>query len=214
MNYIQTNTSNKDLASFLNILYLKELIISPSYWLNHDSIFNSKVLEQALKDEVNNPYYGIIDETANSYFAAQAGQSAYNFTIEDMNGEIKILSDFTGKLLYIDNWATWCGPCINERKNVQELAANFKNNPMVEILMISTDRQKEKWIDFLKDDPEFNNIDYHIIEAELEDYIDAFNVSFLPKYILINENGKIIDANASQPSLGLKQYIEDYIKQM
>ena len=64
----------------------------------------------------------------------------------DVDGNEKKLSDFRGKLIYIDLWATWCGPCIQESPAFTALSEKY---PDIEFLQISRDEQKEAWESYI-----------------------------------------------------------------
>lgn len=110
------------------------------------------------------------------------------------------LQSFKGKKVYIDIWATWCSPCKEEFKYNTELK-NLLKLKNIELLSISLDKDEadKQWKDMIK---YYNLAGYHI-RASKELYADldkTLNLSFVPRYILVNENGKIIENYASFPS--------------
>lgn len=64
----------------------------------------------------------------------------YNWKLSDMNGQKLQFADFRGKVLFVNLWATWCPPCVGEMPEIQELWEKFKDNPDVELLLISNER--------------------------------------------------------------------------
>lgn len=89
----------------------------------------------------------VLDDQYAKWEPLQPGKPAIDFTYENVKGEIKSLSDFYGNVIYIDVWATWCGPCIAEFPIAKELKARFADADDVIFLYVSVDveEKKEKW---------------------------------------------------------------------
>lgn len=68
------------------------------------------------------------------------GEPAPNFRLRDLNGQMVSLSDLRGKVVLLNFWATWCGPCRVEMPAMEELYRTFSRNDF-EILAVSTDAQ-------------------------------------------------------------------------
>ncbi|MEM6815049.1 MAG: TlpA disulfide reductase family protein [Bacteroidota bacterium] len=80
-----------------------------------------------------------MNKSSNSFFSSQKDFRAYDFEAESIDGSKLKLSDLNGKVVFIDYWASWCGPCIPYRPKVLELANKYADNSNVEILRISVD---------------------------------------------------------------------------
>lgn len=122
---------------------------------------------------------------------------------EKKNSLDEAVSSFKGKRIYIDVWATWCGPCKEEFEHKSELKKLLASNN-IEIIYISIDRDEKdaQWKDMIK----FYNLEgYHIrtnkaLDANLREIFGQNGSISIPWYILIDENGKIIKTHASRPS--------------
>ncbi len=210
MEYIAEQTQSTDLSEFYQAMYLKELMESPSYWSKHTDLFDVTVLQAALAAEKDNPYYYLLESSSSSYFASQQGEVAYDFEAMGLDSTQLSLSDLKGKLVFIDNWATWCGPCLSHRPKMLELAAKYQNHPEIEFLMISLDATQQRWENFFKKDGNKSRGGQDlIIENGMQtEYGTRFNIRFIPKYVLIDEEGKIINADLPEPGVGLERIIE------
>ncbi|PHR46718.1 MAG: hypothetical protein COA32_09555 [Fluviicola sp.] len=116
------------------------------------------------------------------------GNPAPNFILRSNTGKEISLKDFKGKLILIDVWATWCKPCRKEMSNIQDLQSTFHD---VTFLFISIDSDKEKWRDYLKEHQMGSCT--NLISSD-SSFKEQYRVSGVPRYILINKDGFIINA--------------------
>lgn len=136
------------------------------------------------------------------YGAVFAGQPAPDFTFRNEKGKLIHLSDLRGKLLFIDIWGTWCVPCIEEIPLIAKLQAKYKNNKDVHIMSIACDKEsaRDKWKAFLKKHKEMNWAQYQVT-AESDKVLDSvYHVFGIPRFMIIDKNGIIIDSDAQRPS--------------
>ena len=128
------------------------------------------------------------------------GQIAPEFTLPDINKNPVSVSDFKGKVLLIDFWASWCKPCRIENPKLVKLYKKYSNLGF-EILSVSLDgtaRQKEPkkaWIDAINDD----NLNDWIHVSELKGWNthvrEIYNLNSIPYTVLINKAGQIVAKN-------------------
>jgi len=215
LDYISSQTENEDLSDFLKATYLAEIIESPSYWPKHEKLLSSEVLKQIIDNEKSNKYHYLIDKSSNSFFSSQKGVVAYNFEAKKIDGSKIKLSDLKGKVVFIDSWASWCGPCIAHRPKILELANKYADNPKVEILRISVDADRDDWIRYLTKQDQLEIKGDLIIENGMKtQFGDRYNIKQIPKYILIDVNGIIVNSNISEPSLAVEEMIEFELSKM
>ncbi len=129
------------------------------------------------------------------------GKVAEDFEMEDPDGKVIKLSDFRGKVVYLDVWATWCGPCLQELPHVKKIHDHFKDDAEVVIISLSIDDQKPAWEQIMKRElPAWQN--FHAINGMKSDFCKEYNVVQLPRFICIDKQGKIISLDAPRASDG------------
>jgi thiol-disulfide isomerase/thioredoxin len=109
------------------------------------------------------------------------------------------LDDYEGKVVLLDFWATWCGPCIAEMPNVKKVYEDYHDKGF-EIIGISLDRSVEPLKEYIAE----NNIAWaNIYDADQENSIaDQFSITAIPSMFIVGKDGKIAAVNARGPELG------------
>ena len=123
------------------------------------------------------------------------GQPAVDFEMTDVKGNVKHLADFKGKVIYIDLWATWCGPCIQESPAFEALGKKYAGKDIV-FLPVSTDTTTKPWLRYL-DGHKKELVQYHSNDIALK---ESWAIMYIPRFILIDKNFNIINAYAPRPS--------------
>jgi thiol-disulfide isomerase/thioredoxin len=209
LDFIEANTFSGDLQDFLKAVYLKEVIENPSYWRPHEKLFTTNTIKEALQRESDNTYSFLIDGATRSFFSSQQGVKGFNFEAFRPDGSVLRLSDLKGKIVVIDTWATWCGPCIQHRPNMLEIAKKYEDNPKIAILFISIDRSKDRWLDYVqKTNPDNLGMELHIPDGMNSDFGDRYLIKSIPKYFLIDQDGIILNSDLMEPSIGMEQNID------
>lgn len=128
------------------------------------------------------------------------GAISPSFNYENHKGGKTKLEDFKGKYVYIDVWATWCGPCRAEIPFLKKVEEKFHGKDIV-FVSISVDTQKdhEKWKKFVTD-KELGGVQLFADNNWNSDFIKAFGINSIPRFILIGPDGKVIFADAPRPS--------------
>jgi len=117
---------------------------------------------------------------------------------ENYNGGTTSLDDLKGKYVYIDLWATWCGPCKIEIPFLKRVEKDY-HGKNIAFVSISLDKQKnhETWKKMVAE-KELTGV--QLYAKENLDFVMAFNVSSIPRFILIDPQGKVLKADAPRPS--------------
>lgn len=125
---------------------------------------------------------------------------APNFDYENAAGGKTSLESLKGKYVYIDVWATWCGPCRAEIPSLKKVEAAYhgKNIEFVSI-SVDVDKDHEKWKNFVKE-KQLGGIQLFADKNWLSDFIKSFNINSIPRFIIIDPKGNVVDADAARPS--------------
>lgn len=125
-------------------------------------------------------------------------EKAPEFNLPDINGTKKSLKDFEGNLIYLDIWATWCGPCRMQIPAMKELANEYSDKGIV-FLSISVDpeKNKDKWKQMILEEKMSGEHLYAGVTSSSFGY--DYKVEFIPRFMLISSQGEIIMDHAPQP---------------
>lgn len=138
------------------------------------------------------------------------GSEAPDFELTDPNGKVIKLSDLRGKVVLIDFWASWCGPCRRENPNIVEAYGKYNKKKFAtakgfEIFSVSLDRSSDAWKSaVLQDNLKWPNhaLDQGGLVSKL------YQVTSIPSGFLIDGNGKIVAKGNQLRGLGLHIEIE------
>lgn len=135
-----------------------------------------------------------------------AGNEAPPFTLSDPSGRKVSLSDYKGKVVYLDFWATWCGPCVAEFPHAHSLRQEFVGKD-VAFVYVSVDDDYSRWSTYVMMQ---GGQGIHLNTPGLKTPMtEAYNLKAVPRYMLIDRKGFIADSNAKKPSeKGIKEDIE------
>jgi thiol-disulfide isomerase/thioredoxin len=111
-----------------------------------------------------------------------------------------LISSYKGRVVYIDFWASWCSPCLAEMPTSKKMREQFLDKKIA-FIYISTDQKYSDWIDIIPKAllKNYNN-SYLLMNSETSSLKKVFNLSSLPKYIIVNKEGKVVNTNAPRPN--------------
>ena len=136
------------------------------------------------------------------------GDMSIDFSYPNQSDEIISLSSFRGSIVYVDVWATWCGPCIAEIPSLEKLQKDYEDKDIV-FLSVSVDTDKEAWDKMLVED--------HLGGVQLwadgwSEITKSYAIFGIPRFILVDKAGTLISVDAPRPSSNeIRSLIEENI---
>ena len=159
----------------------------------------------------NREAHAAADKVYEHYKRLVPGSQALDFTMTDRKGKVFHLSDFRGKAVYIDVWATWCGPCCAEIPHMEKLAAHYAKNKKIELISISLDEDHAKWEKKLAEDkPEWKQ--FICPDAFKSALCKNYDINGIPRFLFFDKDGKVISLDAPRPSAeNIIEYIDKHL---
>ncbi|MDI1254973.1 MAG: TlpA disulfide reductase family protein [Flavobacterium sp.] len=128
------------------------------------------------------------------------GSVSPSFDYENFKGGKTKLEDLRGKYVYIDVWATWCGPCRGEIPFLQKVEEKYEGKNIA-FVSLSVDEKKdyEKWKKMIAD-KSLGGIQLIADNNWSSDFVTAYGINSIPRFILIDPKGNVVNADAARPS--------------
>ena len=168
-----------------------------------------------MKKLLNTPIYFFIFLLTSFYsFGQEVGEKALEIELTNNTGKTIKLSDLKGKVVLVDFWASWCGPCRRENPNVVEAfskyhKSKFTNAKGFEVFSVSLDKNEQAWLEAIKKD----NLtwDSHGWDKSGE-FAKQYKITSIPMAFLIDGEGKIVAKGQDLRGMGLHVEIEKLFK--
>lgn len=167
-----------------------------------EPLIEKNVAESNLKREILE-FYSIFSRM-------MPGEPAPLSTLKDTEGNEHTFAEFKGKVIVIDVWATWCSSCIANMPKFIALSNEYKGRNDISFITISIDRSedKETWLENIERNsmqPLLNLFPDCEMQSQFE---SDFQISGVPRYIIIGKKGKIVSAHAPSPGPEMVKLIE------
>lgn len=201
----KSNTESRKLFAEVKNIELKYAFNNPHSYVSAEVInFHSrklpidslKMFYAGLDPIIKESFYGLdIQESIESYTPiVDSGDVAPGFSSENSDGNVLSLNQFKGKTVLLDFGAAWCVPCKEEIPEVKRIFDKYHSKGL-EIIGVSRDKDKTSWKENIKNE----KLNWHHIYEGIGNWrpkgsiSKAYHVQAIPAYILIDENGIIID---------------------
>lgn len=186
---LDNEISNERIKDKLVYGYVKEGIEQTNDLENVYNLFMSIVKNETYKDAIKKSYINLKK--------LSKGTLSPTFELFDVNNNLITLESLKGKLVYIDIWGTWCIPCIQEIPALKEIEIAFREKDIYFVSICIRDK-KENFLNFVKE-KNLSGIQLFAPDIDIPFFKD-FQLKTVPRFILIDKEGKIIDANSFKPS--------------
>ncbi|MFA6403292.1 MAG: TlpA disulfide reductase family protein [Salinivirgaceae bacterium] len=151
-------------------------------------VFEFNCTDTKLKKELLIPFQ--------RYKALLVNDKAPSVTFVDVTGQTFTLDNFKGSYVYIDVWATWCLPCKRESPHFEELSRKFSNKN-IQFVSLSVDEDGKDWKEYLTT---FSYAHNQFWVTNPNDFLKNYLIKTIPRFIIIDPEGKIFDSEAFRPS--------------
>jgi peroxiredoxin/tetratricopeptide (TPR) repeat protein len=142
-----------------------------SYFKKFEDAATEKIITKLKKEIMNEP--------------------APQFTLVDLLGKNVSLSDYKGKVVIVDFWATWCGPCLDSFPAMKEAVEKYESTGKAKFLFLNTWENVEDKLKNASDFIKKNNYPFHVLMDDKNQVVSAFKVSGIPTKFIIDGNGNI-----------------------
>lgn len=163
-------------------------------------------LKEGAEKVTDQNYAAVLQDVQKAYETITKGNPASDLTFTKLDGTTIKLSDYKGKVIVLDLWATWCGPCMQEKPFFEALENKYHGNENIALISLSIDTEKV-WKKYFEKNKIVGN-QLHINRSQLTNY----KVAGIPRFFVIDKNFNIVDVFAPLPSSGnLEKLIKQYI---
>ncbi len=160
------------------------------------TLLKEAYLNEKGSEEGFDNYLAKFEDTANEKMVADLknkmiSEPAPDFSLKDLDGKEVSLSDFKGKTVVLDFWATWCGPCLASFPGMKDAVEKYKDNNKVKFLFVDAwervDDKKTNAEKFISK----NEYPFHVLLDEENSVIEKYKVSGIPTKFIIDNSGNI-----------------------
>ena len=185
-NKIKSGILSKTLTNFLNY---------------NDATGAGKYIEMFNKMSTDDKQKKAIAETHSTALKLLIGKPAPTFNYTNTKGEEVPLENLRGKSVYVDVWATWCGPCKREIPHLKELEEKYHENNDIVFMSVSIDqmKDKDKWLKMVEE-KELSGVQLMADKDWKSSICKDYAIRGIPRFLLIDKDGNIMDKNAPRPS--------------
>jgi thiol-disulfide isomerase/thioredoxin len=191
LTFLRDSVANQDVKDYLATEEMNDLFMMPDKVTKEIfDLYNNICENKSDKDSIGAKF--------GQLSSLLKGNPAPDFEMKGTDGKTAKLSDFRGKTVYVDCWASWCEPCCEEIPYLAKLVERFKGNDKVVFISVSFDSKDENWRTALdKFKPTWKQ---YIAGDSGKDIGKKYMISGIPQFILVDKAGNLISFNAPRPS--------------
>lgn len=161
-----------------------------------EEILKEIFLESHESDANFASYYSNLISTALGNLKAEieanlVTEKAPAFTLLDTDGKAVSLSDYQGKIVILDFWATWCGPCKISFPAMKTAINKYKNDDQVKFLFVNTQEKSKNKLQAITEYMSKNDYPFHVLMDDMDAVYQSYGISLLPTKVIIDTSGTI-----------------------
>lgn len=195
--------------SYLSSLILQRMLMNQELEFETIESYFSRFTEIIKKTKSSKEIKNRINEVIESKNAISIGSTAPDFEGPGLDGEPISLSDVKSKIILLDFWASWCGPCRIENPDLVKLKNKYSSNEF-EIVGISLDRDRDSWINAIKNDNIENWVHISNLKFWGEPIAKLYKVIQMPTTFLLDENRNVIGKDVK--GIDLENLISEHLQ--
>lgn len=182
---------------------LKDFINSASSRTDYDKL--RSLMEEFKTWESATPYVAFLDYQFKQKAVLAPGSPAPNFTFRDLEGQEVSLTEFKGKVVVIDFWGTWCGPCKGQLPFSKKIEEHYADRDDLVFVFVALERGgREPWKQYVTS----NDLPgVQLFSNNSDKQLYPYKIESVPRYVIVDKDGTIYDAYAARPSGNMQQQI-------
>ena len=185
--YTRYNQAKRLLHGKVLYFLLAGEIVSDFQWGHFDQ--GEQRLAEFRQDNPYPEYTEVVEEVVREASKLKPGQPAPDFTLDDLQGRSVSLSDFKGQAVFLDFWASWCGPCIEDLPHLAKIKQQIQNQKVV-FLSISLDASVEQWHQAVEAYT-LTGVHVHAPGGWQAAVAQLYQVRSIPSYFLVGPDGRM-----------------------
>lgn len=190
MSFVDANVKDAKVKSYITDSYIYDIVSKRGLDGNDNLVdfYHKNVIDKKSMEK--------FDATCKQWEILRAGSPSPSFNAPDVNGNMVSLESLKGKYVYIDIWATWCGPCRGELPYMTKLEEQYAGKD-IHFVGLSCDSNKSAWEKRIQKG-DMKGIQLHL--GTKSDFMQKYLINGIPRFVLLDREGRIIKANAPRPS--------------
>lgn len=164
--------------------------------LENDESKRNLIFEENINGIQNLKFKNFVTKSLEVINNQQKGKAFPEISFENTDGKKVSISQFKGKYVVIDFWATWCGPCKETSPVFEYQAKKWRNNDQIVFLSASIDEDKTKWKLDLKN-TQSNVKQWWVADSKM---LKELGVNNIPRFMMLDPDGKIFNSNMPRPN--------------
>jgi thiol-disulfide isomerase/thioredoxin len=184
-------------------MYFFKKTSSLAYSYNIDALdeiqplINKYVTDQEIKAEIDEQYKKVKKDVSQALPDDATLNNLDDEELLDLSFD-DVLAKYKGNVIYLDFWASWCGPCKAEMPNSAKLSAKLSEENVV-FLYVSTDKDPEAWEKMIRI-MQLHGIHYRLGKNTRKPVFETYGIKYIPHYVIFDKEGNMVKNNMTRPS--------------